>query len=436
MTDERGPAKVRTVAVVLDCCFSDRGRVPSRQLPSNAIFEQAPVHGGFLLTSAARDELALAAAGERHTRFTGTLIGLLRDGDPAGPRELTLDHLYRFLARELRDGGGPRPHRHSSDGAGELVLALNPAYHSRPTASGDWLPGDPLPGEDATDASAPGTGNAPCPFRGLRPFGPEDARYFFGRDDLVQEVTQRAESADGLLALIGPSGCGKTSLLRAGAIPWLLEQGRRVAIMVPGGDPLASLVAREDALSGSGGLLVIDQFEELFSAEVTEDSRCCFLDRLARLPAVVIALRADFYGQCLRYPELVRALRENQVIVGPMSEDGPSGKKRPAVPGGEPGPSARRAARGPAPAAAPPRCPVRHLRAGPGGRDRQRDLGAAARRRSAACGRDPVLRPRRGRRGIALHRSWPGRAALGGCLPGLPHRVRSYPAVHIREPAG
>jgi WD40 repeat protein len=313
-------SRARAIVVVLDCCFSDRGWPPAR-LPTDAIFERTLVHGGFLLTSAARDELALAAVGERHTRFTGALIGLLNDGDPAGPRGLTLEHVYRFLNRELPDGT-PRPHRHSIDGAGELVLAPNPAYRFRPAgASDDWRPGDWLPGADAATDTTPG-GGPPCPFRGLRPFGPEDAEYFFGRNDLIQEVTRRVNGADGLHAVIGPSGSGKTSLLRAGAVPRLLEQGWRVAVMTPGGDPLASMAEREDAVSRSGGLLVVDQFEELFAAEVPEDDRQRFLCRLARLPAAVIALRADFYGQCLRYPELVRALQENQVIVGPMSEDG------------------------------------------------------------------------------------------------------------------
>jgi WD40 repeat protein len=312
-------SRARTVVVVLDCCFSDRGWPPTR-LPTDAVFERTLVHGGFLLTSAARDELALAAAGERHTRFTGALIGLLRDGDPAGPRGLTLEHAYRFLDRELPDGT-PRPHRHSTDGAGELVLASNPAYSFRLTEESDgWRPGDSLSDADAAPSAALGAG-PPCPFRGLRSFGPEDAGYFFGRDDLIRQVTRCVNGADGLHAVIGPSGSGKTSLLRAGAVPRLLEQGWRVAVMTPGGDPLATLAGRWDALSGSGRLLVVDQFEELFAAEVAEDDRKRFLHRLARLPAVVIVLRADFYGQCLRYPELVRALQENQVIVGPMNKD-------------------------------------------------------------------------------------------------------------------
>lgn len=301
----------RTVVVVLDCCFSDRGW-PAARLPVDSVFERALVHGGFLLTSAARDEHALAAPEEDYTRFTGALIRLLRDGDPTGPRGLTLDHVYRFLYRELPDGT-PRPHRHSTDRAGELILAPNWAYPSPAEEPGKWRPGDPL--------SVEGPEVPPCPFPGLRPFYREDADHFFGRDDLIQKVTQCVNGPDRLHAVIGPSGSGKTSLLHAGAIPQLQNQGWKVAIMEPGGSPLDRLATVEQALSGSGELLVIDQFEELFAPEVAEDDRKRFLYRLAHLPAAVIALRVDFYGQCLRYPELVRALQTNQIIVGPMDTD-------------------------------------------------------------------------------------------------------------------
>ena len=305
-------SRAGTVAVVLDCCFSDRGW-PAARLPADSVFERALVHGGFLLTSAARDEHALAAPEEDYTRFTGALIRLLRDGDPTGPLGLTLDHVYRFLYRKLPDGT-PRPHRHSTDKAGELILAPNRAYPSPTEKEPDkWRPGDPLPDEDP---EVP-----PCPFPGLRPFYREDAKHFFGRDDLIQKVTQCVNGPGGLHAVIGPSGSGKTSLLHAGVIPRLQNQGWRVAVMEPGGNPLDSLAKLEEALSGSGELLVIDQFEQLFALEVAEDDRKRFLQRLARLPAVVTALRADFYGQCLRYPELVRALQKNQIIVGPMDTD-------------------------------------------------------------------------------------------------------------------
>jgi WD40 repeat protein len=298
-----------SVVVVLDCCFSNRGW-PAVRLPIDSVFERSLTQGGFLLASAARDEHALAAPDEDYTRFTGALIRLLRDGDPTGPRGLTLDHVYRFLYRTLPDGT-PRPHRHSTDRAGELILAPNWAYPSSAEREPDrWRPGDPLSDE--------GPEVPPCPFPGLRPFSREDAGHFFGRDDLIQKVTQCVNGPDRLHAVIGPSGSGKTSLLHAGAIPRLQDQGWKVAVMEPGGDPLGRLVKLEEALSGPGELVVIDQFEELFASEVPENDRKRFLQRLAGLPTAVVALRADFYGQCLRYPELVRALQKNQIIVGPM----------------------------------------------------------------------------------------------------------------------
>lgn len=310
-----GDIRARTVVVILDCCFSGRAELPSGPPSVGEILEQSPVHGGFLLTSAARDELALAEAGETHTRFTGALIRLLRDGDPDGPRRITLDHVYRYLNRELHEDGVPRPHRRSSDGAGELVLAPNPGYRDQPA---EWLPGD----QSAAVDGMPGGVDGPCPYRGLQPFGSEDARFFFGRDDIVGELIQRIEATGGLIPLIGPSGCGKTSLLRAGVVPRLLGQGWDVSVLTPGSDPLADLSNRAKVLSARDHtVLIVDQFEELFTADNSEDDRYRFLSQVIELPVVIISVRADFYGQCLRYPALVQALQSGQVLVEPMSED-------------------------------------------------------------------------------------------------------------------
>jgi hypothetical protein len=64
--------------VVLDCCFSGKAAGVLGALE------------GYVLTSAAREELALAPSGARHTAFTGELIGLLTRGDLDGPPLLTL----------------------------------------------------------------------------------------------------------------------------------------------------------------------------------------------------------------------------------------------------------------------------------------------------------------------------------------------------------
>lgn len=63
---------------------------------------------------------------------------------------------------------------------------------------------------------------ADAPYRGLARFEPEDARWFFGREEIADRLaelvgsgTADPESGEGLpLVLVGPSGSGKSSLLR------------------------------------------------------------------------------------------------------------------------------------------------------------------------------------------------------------------------------
>ncbi len=58
------------------------------------------------------------------------------------------------------------------------------------------------------------------PFPGLRPFGPEEAHLFFGRDEQVDDLLQRLGTSR-FLAVMGPSGSGKSSLVLAGLLPAL-----------------------------------------------------------------------------------------------------------------------------------------------------------------------------------------------------------------------
>ena len=80
-------------------------------------------------------------------------------------------------------------------------------------------------------------------------------------------------------------------------------------------------------LGGSGrAVLVVDQLEELFTACRDEHERMTFVAALVRAvrerrAAVVLAVRADFYGRCAAYPELAALLAANHVLVGPMDDD-------------------------------------------------------------------------------------------------------------------
>jgi WD40 repeat protein len=312
--------RARTIAVMLDCCFSGRADPPGTRPVSAAVFEQTPVRGGFLLAATAREELGLARPGAAHTAFAGALIGLLRDGDASAPEYLTLDDVYRHLSRVLPEDGAPRPRRQSSDHAGDMVVARNRAYL---TARGG-------PAEAPAAAAAHGTAGppAPCPYRGLAAYGPEDARYFFGRTAIVGELTRRVTVDGGMIAVVGPSGCGKTSLLRAGLVPALeaTPPGWTVARMSPGPVPTATLRESLAALAAHRpAVLLVDQLEELFTAGAPDAEQERFAGELAAAAAgpvtVVITVRADFYQACTRFPALVRALESHQVVVGPMTAD-------------------------------------------------------------------------------------------------------------------
>ena len=206
--------------------------------------------------------------------------------------------------------------------------------------------------------------DAEPPYRGLEPFRPADARRFFGRDRLVTQVEEwlsdivAGRRSPNMVLLVGPSGSGKSSVLHAGIQPRLEVRGVRCETLTPGPDPMGRLdEVREtgEAEGGSGAtpatpmphaettpatptpggapgppvVLLIDQFEEVFTTCDDQRQRDRFLaelDRIAngdagRIEVVVATLRADFYRDLVDSGYLAAALERGQVIVGPVGED-------------------------------------------------------------------------------------------------------------------
>ena len=163
-----------------------------------------------------------------------------------------------------------------------------------------------------------------CPFKGLAPFDRADARFFCGRERLVDDLVARLAERS-FVGVVGPSGVGKSSVLRAG----LLEALAGGAL--PGSREWpASLIrpsAHPEPVSAVGGqVIAVDQFEELFTACEDEDERRAFVASLVaaaaeRRAVVALALRADFYGRCAAYPDFARLLSSSHVLVGPMQPD-------------------------------------------------------------------------------------------------------------------
>ncbi len=76
----------------------------------------------------------------------------------------------------------------------------------------------------APEGPAPGPAWPGGPYLGLVPFEERDARLFYGRDELADQLVRRlGERLDraGILLVAGESGSGKSSLLRAGLLPRL-----------------------------------------------------------------------------------------------------------------------------------------------------------------------------------------------------------------------
>jgi hypothetical protein len=216
------------------------------------------------------------------------------------------------------------------------------------------------------------------PYKGLQFFDESDTGLFFGREQLTKGLTERlrnrlsASPPLRFLAIVGASGSGKSSVLRAGLLPALRRgspfSGWTIHSFTPTDRPLEALAtsltqesasvistatlmddlardpralhliasritSREKKLSPrsrtpEGLLMLIDQFEELFTLCRSETERGAFIDNLMTAAAeqagatfIVLALRADFYSHCAPYTALRDALADQQEYIGVMNND-------------------------------------------------------------------------------------------------------------------
>jgi WD40 repeat protein/class 3 adenylate cyclase/tRNA A-37 threonylcarbamoyl transferase component Bud32 len=161
---------------------------------------------------------------------------------------------------------------------------------------------------------------AVCPYRGLLAFEPDDHDLFFGREEVLSNLLSRLASGR-FVAVVGASGSGKSSLVRAGVVA-AVRRGRLTGVstaglMTPGASPVHGLQAVSDH-----DLLVVDQFEEAFTACQDELLRRRFFEQLlAYGGTVLIALRADFYGHCVAHEGLAQRVSQNNVLLGPMTDE-------------------------------------------------------------------------------------------------------------------
>ncbi|MFF5768594.1 hypothetical protein ACFY8F_39500 [Streptomyces tanashiensis] len=185
--------------------------------------------------------------------------------------------------------------------------------------------------------------DTPSPYLGLARFDTGDEERFFGRDRLVDRLVELVR-LQRLVVLVGPSGSGKSSLLRAGLIPRLRTAGvggaSAVRILTPGSRPADAHGHVREAQPGT--VVVVDQFEEVFTLCADPAERARFIDMLLGVAEcdhggvrIVLAVRADFYGHLARHTRLSRAAQRATLLVSPMdAEELREAVVRPAALGG------------------------------------------------------------------------------------------------------
>lgn len=218
------------------------------------------------------------------------------------------------------------------------------------------------------------------PFPGLRPFKTSEFQLFNGRVGQSEELIKRLKK-NRFLAVIGSSGTGKSSLVRAGLLPqlfggYLHGAGSKwnIAICRPGKDPVENLAIAlasiqthnkeakdlyenftkfEPLLSNSiyglidskevldaehtekeptNLLIIIDQFEELFrfnrkdlDKENIENQFVNLLLKASLDPRnsiyIIITMRSEFLGDCVKYRGLAEAINEGQYLVPQLTRN-------------------------------------------------------------------------------------------------------------------
>ncbi|MEM7126519.1 MAG: hypothetical protein AAF702_09350 [Chloroflexota bacterium] len=241
--------------------------------------------------------------------------------------------------------------------------------------SGDLVSGDKYVGYTSDQVSTlitqirttfqPKPFDGTCPYVGLASFGVEYGKLFFGREKTIKELISRVEQSR-FIVIAGPSGSGKSSLVRAGLIYQLKQGGLSGSdrwlyeTLKPGRNPLEKLARVTSSLAGllNAGddvrtkgqtdptifhkwvdiglkdersrrvILLIDQFEEIFTQTKVEAERIAFLNLLSYatevedgLVTVIFTLRSDFVSNCANYPQLNRLLNQQFIQVGAMEPD-------------------------------------------------------------------------------------------------------------------
>ncbi|WP_226588560.1 nSTAND1 domain-containing NTPase [Microseira wollei] len=229
----------RHLLVILDCCFAGtfrwsgtRKAIPVPQIIHREHYDRFIRYPAWqVITSAAHNQEALDFLSDKrgtgkdslHSPFAIALFEALRDtiefpgkkgvqrkkADLTGDGVITASELYIYLRDCVETRSGER----QTPGIWPL------SKHDK----GEYIFQDPN-FDPNTLSKAPKLNENNNPYRGLKPFEEEQARLFFGREELIKSLCDRIHNPDQAIAIVlGASGSGKSSLVKAGLIPYLRQ---------------------------------------------------------------------------------------------------------------------------------------------------------------------------------------------------------------------
>ncbi|MFB2921968.1 caspase family protein [Aerosakkonema funiforme] len=318
-----GKSEVSNLVMLLDCCHA--GYALERKLLDDSLTAFGKKTDYYLITACRGFEKALEA--KEHGVFTGAVLKGLGDDNADEDGRVSGDRLFDLITSELK-GSGQEPIR--MGWGRSITLVQYPPKQKVQVVKEE------------------------CPYQGLRYFDEKQKEFFFGREKVIQLLWQKLGQAN-FVPIIGASGSGKSSVVRAGLIPKLKENGWELLAepILPGVEPLAELkrafngwfersqlpeiyslmetaglAAVIERLPGSKRLLlVVDQFEEVFtlrSSDKDEQTRRFIelLTKVAEIPdsrlAIVTTMRADFLEYCLSYESLTELIQNQSVYMPPL----------------------------------------------------------------------------------------------------------------------
>lgn len=328
----------RHLLLILDCCFSgsfewsaNKSRALKSRVPKKIYKERFDRYikdpAWQAITSAAQDQLALDVLSKKPVGYRGD------DNSEHSPFALSLF--------EALDGAGDIVPKDNLDGiitASELYVymrdwvekqSIREAEKSRQTPKffplakhdkGEFIffhPTHPLNLDPIPERN---------PYKGLKAFEEEDEELFYGRDDAIEDLQKKAEDHF-FIVVTGASGTGKSSVIKAGLLPKMREQGFGIMpVMRPGKNPLNSLketlekaqllgadkqITEEvlpaivDKITKKPTVILIDQYEELITQCKSEEERNTFIGFIRQLlehqrsvnVRVIVTVRSDFEPQ-------------------------------------------------------------------------------------------------------------------------------------------